>query len=152
MTAVGYRRPAAPGDLGQSQAHQVPDARTWPAAEKRRRYVATTDSAHDLPIFADLTKGITLTAANQLWVADLTYVPIASGFAYVAIILDAWSRRVVGYPSVGRSTHALPLPRLKLPSRAGNQHRPSFIIPTVHRNTPPVPTEQSWQPMGLPDR
>ena len=48
--------------------------------------MATTDSAHDLPIFADLAKGITLTVADQLWVADLTYIPIASGFAYVAIM------------------------------------------------------------------
>ncbi|WP_234831586.1 IS3 family transposase [Sphingobium yanoikuyae] len=73
--------------------------------KKRRRYVTTTDSAHDLLIFPDLAKGVTLTDADQLWVADLTYVAIASGFAYVAIILDAWSRRVVGY-AIGRSIDA----------------------------------------------
>ncbi|UXC92644.1 IS3 family transposase [Sphingobium sp. RSMS] len=72
---------------------------------RRRRYVATTDSDHDLPIFPDLAKDVALTGADQLWVADLTYVAIASGFAYVAIILDAWSRRVVGY-AIGRSIDA----------------------------------------------
>ena len=72
---------------------------------KRRRYVATTDSAHDLPIFSDLAKDIVPTDADQVWVADLTYVAIASGFAYVAVILDAWSRRVVGY-AIGRSIDA----------------------------------------------
>ena len=72
---------------------------------RRRRYVATTDSGHDLPIFPDLAKDVALTGADQLWVADLTYVAIASGFAYVAIILDAWSRRVVGY-AIGRSIDA----------------------------------------------
>ena len=72
---------------------------------RRRRYVATTDSAHDLPIFADLAKTLVLTGPDQLWVADLTYVAIRDGFAYVAIILDAWSRRVVGY-AIGRSIDA----------------------------------------------
>ncbi|WP_240655019.1 IS3 family transposase [Croceicoccus ponticola] len=72
---------------------------------RRRRYVATTDSAHDLPIFPDLAKALVLTGPDQLWVADLTYVPIPSGFAYVAIILDAWSRRVVGY-AISRSIDA----------------------------------------------
>jgi len=69
---------------------------------RRRRYVTTTDSAHDLPIFPDLAKALSLTGPDQLWVADLTYVAISNGFAYVAIILDAWSRRVVGF-AIGRS-------------------------------------------------
>lgn len=72
---------------------------------RRRRYVATTDSAHDLPIFPDLAKALVLTGPDQLWVADLTYVAITNAFAYVAIVLDAWSRRVVGY-AVGRSIDA----------------------------------------------
>ena len=42
---------------------------------------------------------------DQLWVADLTYVAIASGFVYLAVVLDAWSRRVVGY-AIGRSLDA----------------------------------------------
>lgn len=68
----------------------------------RRRFVATTDSDHDGPIFPDRAKDMTLTGRDQLWVADLTYVTIPGGFAYVAVILDAWSRRVVGY-AIGRS-------------------------------------------------
>lgn len=48
---------------------------------RRRRYVATTDSAHDLPIFPDLTKTLVLTGPDQLWVADLTHVAITGGFA-----------------------------------------------------------------------
>ena len=71
----------------------------------RRRFVATTDSDHDGPIFPDLAKGITPDGRDQLWVADLTYVAIPGGFAYVAVILDAWSRRVVGY-AIGRSIDA----------------------------------------------
>ena len=62
-----------------------------------RRYVATTDSNHDGPIFPNLARRLVPTGPNQLWVADLTYIAIGRGFAYLAIILDAWSRRVVGY-------------------------------------------------------
>ena len=65
--------------------------------KRRRRFVATTDSDHDQPIFANLTKDLVVDGPNRLWVADITYVAIAVGFVYVAVILDAWSRRVVGY-------------------------------------------------------
>jgi len=63
----------------------------------RRRFVATTDSDHDGPIFPNLAESIVPTNRNQLWVADITYIAIATGFVYLAAILDAWSRRVVGY-------------------------------------------------------
>jgi putative transposase len=71
----------------------------------RRRFVATTDSAHDLPIFRNLAKDMVVDQPNQLWVADITYVAIMTGFVYVAVILDAWSRRVVGY-AISRSIDA----------------------------------------------
>ncbi len=60
----------------------------------RRRYVAPTSSDHDHPIFCNLAKDMVVNGANQLWVADITYVAVAMGFVYVAVILDAWSRRV----------------------------------------------------------
>jgi putative transposase len=68
----------------------------------RRRYVATTDSDHDQPIYPNRTKDLMIDGPNQLWVADITYVAIVDGFVYVAVILDAWSRRVVGY-AISRS-------------------------------------------------
>ncbi len=71
----------------------------------RRRFVVTTQSSHDGPVFANLAKTVTLSAPNQLWVADITYIAIASGFVYLAAILDAWSRRVVGY-AIGRRIDA----------------------------------------------
>jgi len=71
----------------------------------RRRFVITTKSSPGGPIFPDLAKDITLDGRDQLWVADLTYVVIPGGFAYVAVILDAWSRHVVGY-AIGRSIDA----------------------------------------------
>ena len=62
-----------------------------------RRFVRTTDSDHANPIFPNLAAAFSPTGPNQLWVADLTYVAIAVRFVFVAVILDAWSRRVVGY-------------------------------------------------------
>ncbi len=70
-----------------------------------RRFVVTTQSSHDGPVFANLAKTVTLNAPDQLWVADITYIAIASGFVYLAAILDAWSRRVVGY-AIGRRIDA----------------------------------------------
>jgi putative transposase len=63
---------------------------------RRRRFVRTTDSDHDNPIFPFVAKGFEVHGPDQLWVADLTYITITGGFAYAALILDAWSRRVVG--------------------------------------------------------
>lgn len=73
--------------------------------KRRRRFTTTTDSDHDQSIFPNLAEGMPLDGPDQLWVADITYVPIAGGFVYVAVILDAWSRRVVGY-AISRSIDA----------------------------------------------
>ena len=73
--------------------------------QRRRRFVATTDSGHDLPVFPNLASAIVPDGPNQLWNGDITYVAVASGFVYVALILDAWSRRVVGY-AITRSINA----------------------------------------------
>jgi putative transposase len=73
--------------------------------KRRRRFVATTDSDHGYPIFPNLVKDMAIDGLNQLWVADLTYIAIATGFVYLAAILDAWSRRVVGY-AISRSIDA----------------------------------------------
>lgn len=67
----------------------------------RRRFAITTDSNHDGPVFPNLAADMMLTGPNQLWVADITYVALPDRFAYVAIVLDAWSRLIVGY-AIGR--------------------------------------------------
>jgi putative transposase len=72
---------------------------------RRRRYAITTDSNHDSPIFPNLAKDKVVNWPNQLWVADLTYIAIVTGFVYLAAILDAWSRRVIGY-AISRSIDA----------------------------------------------
>jgi putative transposase len=63
----------------------------------RRRFVATTDSDHDGPIFPNHAQDLVPTGPDQFWVSDITYVAVQSRFIYVAVSLDAWSRRVIGY-------------------------------------------------------
>ena len=69
--------------------------------------IATTDS----DFFSNRAKDVTADRPNQLWVADITYVAIAVGFVYAAVILDAWSRRVVGYAIAARSIRGSPWQR-----------------------------------------
>ena len=73
--------------------------------KRRRRFTATTDSGHNYQIYPNLAANMTLDGPNQLWVADITYVAITASFVYLAVILDAWSRRVVGY-AISRSIDA----------------------------------------------
>jgi putative transposase len=73
--------------------------------KRRRRDVVTTDRNHAGPIYPDLAKDLVADRPNQLWVADLTYVAIPGGFVYLAAILDAWSRKVVGC-AISRSMDA----------------------------------------------
>ncbi len=63
----------------------------------KRRFVATTGAAHALRPYPNLLADAALTAPNQAWVADITYVRLPTAFVYLACLLDAWSRRCVGW-------------------------------------------------------
>lgn len=63
----------------------------------KRHWIDTTNSRHGFPRYPNLTHDLILTVPNQLWVADITYIRIYAGFVYLAVILDAFSRKVVGY-------------------------------------------------------
>jgi len=64
---------------------------------KKRFVVRTTDSRHGLPVYPNVLTDAVLTAPDQAWVADLTYIRLRSAFVYLACILDAFSRRCVGW-------------------------------------------------------
>ena len=72
---------------------------------RKRRYVVTTDARHTYAVYPNLTGEIEPAAPNQLWVADITYVRLRESFVYLAVILDAWSRLVVGW-SLGETLTA----------------------------------------------
>jgi hypothetical protein len=66
-------------------------------AVQRKQFVVTTDSNHRLEIAVNLARRMKLTGVNQLWVADITYIQVWSEFVFLAVVLDAFSRKVVGW-------------------------------------------------------
>jgi len=65
-------------------------------AVRGRKFILTTDARHDLPVFVNLAPRLELSGIDQLWVADLTYIRLREEFLYLAVVLDAFSRRVLG--------------------------------------------------------
>jgi putative transposase len=81
---------------------------------KTRRFVCTTDSRHDHPIAANvLARRFDVAAPNQAWVGDVTYIPTAEGWLYLAVLLDLFSRRVVGWATSDTNDRALALAALQ---------------------------------------
>ena len=70
-----------------------------------RSFVVTTNSRHKLEVYLNLASRMTLSGINQLWVADMTYIRLHREFVYLAVILDGWSRKVVGW-ELGRTLAA----------------------------------------------
>jgi putative transposase len=64
---------------------------------KRKFTVVTTNSNHDRPVYPNLARDMVLSGINQLWVADITYIQLEMEFVYLAVILDVFSRRVIGW-------------------------------------------------------
>src|SRR5262249_46785888 len=63
----------------------------------KRRFVVTTNSRHALRTYPNLLTGREITGPDQVWVADITYIRLPTAFAYLACVLDAWSRRYIGW-------------------------------------------------------
>src|SRR6185312_2138353 len=82
-------------------------------ARRVKRFLATTDSDHSEPIFPNLARDFRPVGPNQLWVADITYIRLRSEFVFLAVILDAWSRMVVGYAVSRLLDTRLPLAALE---------------------------------------
>jgi transposase InsO family protein len=66
-------------------------------ALRRRRFVVTTHSNHRFEVYLNLARRMKLSGTDQLWVADITYIRLQAEFVYLAVILDAYSRKVVGW-------------------------------------------------------
>jgi transposase InsO family protein len=64
---------------------------------RKRKFVVTTDSNHTRMVYPNLAHEMVRTDINQLWVADITYIRLQAEFVYLAVVIDAFSRRVVGY-------------------------------------------------------
>jgi putative transposase len=88
---------------------------------RRRKFIFTTDSKHGLHIYPNLAKDMVLTDIHQLWVADITYIRLEVEFVYLAVLLDAFSRRCIGWALQRSLEAALVLEALRM---ALKQRRP----------------------------
>ncbi len=133
---------------------------------KKRTYVRTTDSEHGLKTYPNRVKDLKPTAANQLWVSDLSYVRAGSSFAYVSVILDAYSRKIVGW-SVHKTLEAKgPLAALEMAlTERGTSDKPLIhhsdrgiqccsgaYIARLRKAAIHISMTESGEPTGSPER
>jgi putative transposase len=117
--ATGHRH-------GRKQIARLMRAAALTGASRRRKGVTTTRRDKDARPALDLVdRDFTAVAANKLWVADITFVPTANGFLYLAVVIDAWSRKVVGWSMANHLRTGLVLDALEM---AIGQRRPGDVI------------------------
>jgi putative transposase len=116
-------------------------------AVRKRKFVVTTESKHALPVYSNYAAHLEINAVNQLWVADITYIRLRREFVYLAVVLDAFSRKVVGW-SLARHLQASlcqaaleraiqerrPAPGLVHHSDRGVQYASAEYITVLERN------------------
>jgi len=83
--------------VNHKKVPRIMGARNWSCRPRKKQWVTTTCSNHSLPIYLNLTKGPRIGTISQLWVADIICTQIVPRFVYLAVILDAFSRKVIGY-------------------------------------------------------
>jgi putative transposase len=95
-------------------------------AVRRRKFVVTTDSNHRFRVHPNLAESLELSGVNQLWVADITYIRLRGEFVYLAVVLDAYSRKVIGW-ELGRTLEtSLPLAALEA-AIASRKPKPGLV-------------------------
>lgn len=94
---------------------------------RRKRNVGTTDSNHRLKKYPNLIEQLGLSASEQLWVSDITYIRTLQGFNYLSLITDAYSRKIVGYALCETLEATGPVEALKM-AVGGRRHKSSFIL------------------------
>ena len=107
--------------LGKDKFHEILKANDL-IVKSRRRRPKTTDSRHKLPIYPNIAKNMFLDRSEKMWVSDITYIRVGSGFCYLMLITDSYSRKVVGY-NFGEKMDAK-LCTIALVEAVGNRHYP----------------------------
>jgi putative transposase len=92
----------------------------------KRKFVVTTDSAHPLKVYPNLAGSMTVTGINQLWVADITYLGLEDEFVYLAVVLDAYSRRIIGWSLDDTMSDSLSIAALQM-ALAGRTIGPGLV-------------------------
>ena len=114
------------GKHGRKRVARLMRAAGLVGASRRRAGVTTTKRDKEARPAPDLVdRDFTATAPNQLWVTDITFVPTAAGFLYLAVVLDAWSRKIVGWSMANHLRTELVVDALEMALR---QRRPHNVI------------------------
>lgn len=100
-------------DIGERKLRQV-ISKFELQIRPKRRFVKTTDSNHSHRVYPNLIEEMTLTGVNQVWASDITYIRIENGFVYLAVILDLFSRKAVGWQVSKRIDGELVIDALKM--------------------------------------
>jgi putative transposase len=103
---------------------------------RKRKFIVTTDSNHGRRIYPNLARQIVLTGIDQLWRADITYIRLQNEFVFLAVILDAYSRRVIGWALDRTLEDELTLAALQM----AIARRGWSITPIAARSTPVTTT------------
>lgn len=102
-------------------------------AVRRRKFVVTTDAQHRFRVHPNLAESLELTAINQLWVADITYIRLRREPVFLAVVLDAFSRKAIGW-ELGRSLETK-LPMAALEAAIANRHPQPGLVHHSDRGT-----------------
>jgi len=109
-------------------------------ARERRRFVTTTDSGHQLPVAPNLLRrNFEASAPNQVWAGDVTFISTAEGWLYLAVLIDLFSRRVVGWAMSEKNDEALTLTALQM--AIDQRTPPAGLIHHTDRGTTYASTE-----------
>jgi len=108
---------------------------------RRKRFlVRATDSNHDRPIYPNLAADLKRTGIDQLWVADITYIRLEMEFVYLAVVLDAYSRRVIGWALERTLEDDLAIAALRMAWRTRSQDQVWCLTPIAACSMPRVTT------------
>ena len=129
----------------------------WGASRRRRGPKTTRRNADARPVVDLVERNFTADGPDQLWVADITYIPASAGFLYLAVVLDAWSRRVIGWAMATHLRTELVLDSLNM---AVWQRRPERVIHhsdqgtqgEFKRSSQHLEEELRWRQSGAEER
>lgn len=100
-------------NVGERRVRRVLKDAGW-QIRPLKKFVRTTDSNHANPVFPNLLPEMSIDGINQVWTADITYIRIGNGFVYLAVILDLFSRKVIGWQISKRIDQQLTLDALEM--------------------------------------
>lgn len=112
-------------NIGESRLRRIMKENNLQAKIKKK-YIKTTNSEHDERVYPNLLPEMVVDNVNQVWVADITYVRILTGFVFVAVVLDVFSRKVVGYAISEKIDQQLTLDALQM--AIGKRNPPTGVI------------------------